>query len=147
MGNETTLTPAQIRLVRQTWGQIVPIADTAARIFYDRLFETSPQLAPLFDGADLPAQRKKLVQAINRVVLSLDRIDQQLPVIRDLGRRHVDYGVEAAHYGDVGAALLWTLEAGLGEAWSDDAETAWTNAYGMLAGAMIDAAGQDARAG
>jgi hemoglobin-like flavoprotein len=119
---------------------VVPIADTAAKLFYDRLFATNPQLEPMFTGTDLPQQRKKLVKAINMVVVSLDRIETLLPVIRDLGRRHVGYGVEAAHYGQVGSALLWTLETGLGDAWSDDAAMAWTKAYQMLAEVMLEGA-------
>ena len=136
MSNEA-ITAAQIALVKDTWSKVVPIADTAAALFYQRLFEASPHLAPMFDGVDLPEQRNKLVKAINMVVMSLDRIDTLLPTIRELGQRHAGYGVEDAHYGDVGAALLWTLEAGLGDAWSDDAAGAWTRAYQLLSDTMI----------
>jgi hemoglobin-like flavoprotein len=142
MNNETVITATQIELVKQTWGKVVPIADTAAKLFYDRLFETSPHLAPMFKDVDLASQRQKLVKAINRVVMSLERIDTLLPTIRELGKRHVAYGVEEAHYSQVGAALLWTLETGLGEAWSDEAETAWTRAYQLLSGFMIEGAKQ-----
>lgn len=137
MNTVSVITPAQIALVKTTWARVVPIADTAASLFYQRLFETSPQLAPLFDGVDLPAQRKKLVKAINMVVMSLERIEALVPMIRDLGRRHVGYGVEEAHYGQVGSALLWTLETGLGDDWSDEAMMAWTVAYQLLADTMI----------
>jgi nitric oxide dioxygenase len=140
MNKQTAITAAQIDLVKETWGTVVPIADTAAQLFYDRLFATSPQLEPMFAGTDLPQQRKKLVKAINTVVVSLDRIETLLPVIRDMGRRHVGYGAEAAHYGQVGSALLWTLETGLGDAWSDDAAMAWTKAYQMLAEVMLEGA-------
>ena len=126
MSNPTAITPDQVALVKETWSKVVPIADTAATLFYDRLFETNPQLAPMFEGIDLPEQRNKLIKAINMVVMSLDRIDTLVPNIRELGQRHAGYGVEDAHYGDVGAALLWTLESGLGDAWSDDAAVAWT---------------------
>lgn len=142
MSDQSPLTPDQVRLVRETWRQVVPIADTAAAMFYDRLLADNPQLAPLFESSDMPAQRQKLVQAINMVVVSLDKLDSLQPAIRDLGRRHVDYGVEEAHYGQVGAALLATLEKGLGHAWSEDAETAWASAYRVLAGEMIDAANE-----
>jgi hemoglobin-like flavoprotein len=145
MNTQTAITAAQINLVKETWGTVVPIADTAAKLFYDRLFATNPQLEPMFTGTDLPQQRKKLVKAINMIVVSLDRIETLLPVIRDLGRRHVGYGVEAAHYGQVGSALLWTLETGLGDAWSDAAATAWTKAYQMLADVMLEGAGASSK--
>lgn len=144
MSKPTPITPEQIVLVKATWAKVVPIADTAARLFYDRLFETSPRLAPLFDGVDPVAQRQKLVKAINMVVMSLERIDTLIPAIRDMGQRHVGYGAEAAHYNQVGAALLWTLATGLGDAWSDEALTAWTNAYQLLASVMLEGAGETA---
>ena len=139
------VTPAQIDLVKRTWSQVVPIADTASKLFYDRLFEASPQLAPMFEGIDLVEQRQKLVKAINMVVMSLERIETLVPAIRDLGQRHVGYGVKAAHYDDVGAALLWTLETGLGDAWSEEARIAWSNAYGLLAGVMLEGAASESR--
>ena len=145
MSHATTVTPEQIELIKDTWSQVVPIADTASKLFYDRLFQVSPHIAPMFDGVDMPAQRQKLVQAINMVVVSLEKIDTLLPVIRDLGKRHVGYGVEAAHYDDVGAALLWTLGTGLGEAWTVEAKTAWSNAYGLLASVMLEGADNGSR--
>jgi nitric oxide dioxygenase len=136
----TQITSAQVALVRETWSKVVPIADTAATLFYERLFKTSPHLAPMFAGVNLPAQRKKLVKAINMVVIALDRIDTLLPMIRDMGLRHAGYGVSIEHYGQVGTALLWTLESGLGDDWSDEAAMAWTLAYQLLADTMIDGA-------
>jgi len=133
----TRITPTHIELVRKTWASVVPIADTAASLFYQRLFETSPQLAPMFAGVDFPEQRNKLVKAINLVVISLDRIDTLLPMIHDMGRRHAGYGVRDEHYGPVGAALLWTLQNGLGDDWSDEAAVSWALAYQLLADTMI----------
>ena len=133
----TPITPADIALVKQTWGKVVPIANTAATLFYERLFATNPQIAPMFAGVDLPEQRKKLVKAITLVVMSLDRIDTLLPMIREMGLRHAGYGVSDEHYDQVGGTLLWTLQAGLGEAWSEEAASAWTAAYRLLADTMI----------
>ena len=143
MNNTSAITSAQIALVKETWARVVPISEMAAKLFYDRLFETSPQLAPMFDGVDLEAQQQKLVEAVHMVVMSLERIETLIPTIQEMGRRHVDYGVEDSHYGQVGAALLWTLENGLGDDWSKDAETAWTNAYQLLADTMVEAAAQE----
>jgi hemoglobin-like flavoprotein len=140
MSNKTAITAQQISIVKETWAKVVPISDVASRLFYDRLFEISPHLAPMFHGVDLASQRQKLVKAINMVVMSLERIDTLIPTIHDLGHRHIAYGVEEAHYAQVGSALLWTLKTGLGDDWSDEAETAWTNAYQLLAGVMIEGA-------
>ena len=99
MSNQTAITAAQIELVKDTWAKVVPIADTAAKQFYDRLFETNPQMAPMFDGTNLPEQRRKLMKAINMAVISLERFETMVPVIRNLGYNHVFYGVKERHYG------------------------------------------------
>jgi hemoglobin-like flavoprotein len=145
MSNQTAITTAQIALVKETWSKVIPIADTATKLFYDRLFETNPQLAPMFDGTNLPSQRLKLVKAINMVVMSLERFDTMVPIIRNLGYHHVFYGVKNWHYGQVGATLLWTLDTGLGEEWSDEAAMAWAIAYQMIADVMVEGAQQHER--
>jgi nitric oxide dioxygenase len=94
---------------------------------------------PLFKG-DLASQGKKLMQALGFIVNSLTRLDELVPVAQDMARRHVGYGVKAEHYDTVGAALLWTLEQGLGRAFTDEAKAAWGSAYGTLAGVMKEAA-------
>ena len=91
------------------------------------------------------AQRKILMQTLTVVVKTLDRLDQLVPAVQALGRRHAGYGVREAHYGTVGEALLWTLEQGLGDAFTPDVRGAWADAYGTLASVMIDAANADAR--
>lgn len=130
------MTPAQKETLRESWQQVVPIADTAAEIFYSRLFETDPTLRRLFGGTDMAAQRKKLVEALSLVLGNLDDLDGLVPALEDLGRRHVAYGVKEGHYETVGKALLWTLEQGLAEHWSPAAADAWALAYGFVAGAM-----------
>ncbi|MDH3700377.1 MAG: globin domain-containing protein [Alphaproteobacteria bacterium] len=136
------MSPEQKALVQETWQHVVPIADTAAILFYDRLFEIDPKTRDLFHGVDLARQGTKLTQAIDMVVGALDRLDELAPVVADLGRRHAGYGVTDAHYDAVGAALIWTLEKGLGDGWSDDARDAWSAAYAVLAGIMQSAAAE-----
>jgi len=136
------MTPEQKTLVQETWRHVVPIADTAASLFYDRLFQIDPTTRVLFAGVDLESQRKKLMQALALVVGALDRIDDLVPTIADLGRRHTTYGVTDTHYDSVGAALLWTLEQGLGDAWTAEAEAAWAAAYGLLSSVMRCAANE-----
>src|SRR3990167_2044186 len=133
------MTPQQISLVQASWASVVPIQDTAAGLFYQRLFELDPAVRPLFKG-DMQAQCKKLMQALGFIVNSLPRLDALVPVAQDMARRHVGYGVQAQHYDTVGAALLWTLEQGLGSAFTDETKTAWATAYGTLAGVMKEAA-------
>jgi len=134
------MSPDQKTLVQESWRHVVPIADTAATLFYNRLFEIDPNLRPLFDGVDLVAQRQKLIQALAMTVGALDDIDRLAPVLAALGRRHADYGVKGAHYETVGAALLWTLETGLGDQWNDDLAAAWGAAYWAIADIMHGAA-------
>jgi len=141
------MSPDQKALVKETWCQVEPIADTAASLFYGRLFVIDPSTRPLFAGVAMEKQRKKLLTALSVAVASLDRVEELVPTIQDLGRRHVGYGVTDAHYDSVGEALIWTLEQGLGEAWTAEAEAAWTAAYGLLSGVMREAANQAAEAG
>jgi hemoglobin-like flavoprotein len=133
------MTPQQIHTVQSTWDMVVPIADAAAQIFYKRLFEMDPKLAPMF-GADMTEQRRRLMMMIGVAVTGLTRIETVVPVLRNLGARHVAYGVKDEHYATVGAALLWTLEQGLGPAFNDDVRAAWTAAYMLVATTMQEGA-------
>ena len=129
------MTNEQIKLVQDSFKQVAPIAETAAQLFYARLFELDPDLELLFKG-NLTEQGRKLMQMLGVAVSSLDRMDQLLPVVRSLGARHVSYGVRDKDYNTVGRALLWTLRKGLGEAFTPDVEAAWSNVYSTLASAM-----------
>lgn len=137
------MTPRQIELVQSSWLQVEPISETAARLFYRRLFELAPEVRPLFKTA-ISEQGDKLMKTIAVAVASLKKLDTIVPVVEDLGRRHDDYGVEPAHYEVVAEALLWTLEQGLGEAFTDEVREAWGETYWTLAGVMIRANGAEA---
>lgn len=134
------MNPEQIDKLRKSWADVVPIADDASQLFYDRLFQIDASTAELFGRTDMAKQRRKLVSALGLVVENADRLDVIIPALKDLGRRHVRYGVEDHHYDSVGSALLWTLEEGLGEAFSEDVRAAWTVAYALVSGVMRDAA-------
>ena len=133
------MTPHQIDLVQASWKQVLPIAETAAQMFYGRLFFLDPSLRPLFVG-DMRQQGRKVMAMISFTVNGLDRLDELLPTVKALGRRHVAYGVRPEHYYTVGAAFLWTLEQGLGESFTPAVREAWVAAYGVLANTMRDAA-------
>jgi hemoglobin-like flavoprotein len=136
------LTVAQKTLVQDSFAIIAPLADDVAVLFYRRLFELDPSLQRMFRG-DMADQRKKLMQMLTAAVKGLDRLDQLVPVVEDLGRRHARYGVADAHYDTVGAALLWTLEMVLGRGFTADAKTAWATVYGVLATTMKEAAREE----
>jgi hemoglobin-like flavoprotein len=130
------MTPRQVALVQESFAKIIPIRAQAAALFYNRLFAIDPSTRPLFRG-DMKSQGAKLMAVIGAVVKSLDRIDTILDDLRTLARRHHRYGVREEHYASVGAALLWTLEQGLGFDFTPDVREAWATAYDLLSGAMI----------
>lgn len=133
------MTPTQKKLVQSSFAKVVPIADTAADLFYSKLFVLDPKLKPLFKN-DMKEQGRKLMRMIATAVNGLDHIEALVPAVQDLGRRHVAYGVTAAHYDTVGTALLWTLEQGLGSDFSPEVKDAWVVVYSLLAKVMKDAA-------
>lgn len=135
------MTPQQIALVRSSFAEVSPIADSAAKLFYSRLFELDPSLRPLFRNS-LDAQGSKLMNMIAGAVCLLDQPEKLMPVVRNLGRRHTGYGVEDGHYETVGTALLWTLEKSLGAAFTPEVENAWIAVYGVLADNMKMAANE-----
>jgi hemoglobin-like flavoprotein len=133
------MTPEQVIAVQTSFAKVAPIAEQAAALFYGRLFETAPQTRALF-GGDMHAQGQKLMAALTVVVSGLDKIEAVVPVAQDLAKRHVAYGVKPEHYPLVGAALLWTLEQGLGDGFTPELGAAWAAAYSILSETMIAAA-------
>ena len=129
-----------VALVQQSWDKVLPIADEAAKLFYARLFDLDPSLERMFSHTDMAEQRKKLMQIITVAVRSLTRLNELVPAVEALGRRHATYGVTDAHYATVGEALLWTLEQGLGDAFTPATRGAWAETYTTLAGVMQNAA-------
>jgi hemoglobin-like flavoprotein len=132
------MTPQQIELVQTSFKKVVPIAGTAADLFYGRLFEIAPEVRPMFPE-DLKDQKIKLMSMLGTAVTNLHKLETILPAVKALGERHKGYGVTAAHYAPVGAALLWTLEKGLGSDFTPDVKAAWTETYTALAGVMTSA--------
>ncbi len=133
------MTPEDVKRIQTTWGMVIPIRDQAAALFYGKLFELDPALRPMFKS-DIKAQGEKLTDMITVVVNGLTKLDAIVPAVQALGKRHVDYGVKDADYDTVGTALLWTLEQGLGDAFTPEVKAAWTEAYGLLATTMKAAA-------
>ncbi|MDR3484226.1 MAG: globin family protein [Bradyrhizobium sp.] len=133
------MTPDHVKLVQESFAKVAPISETAAVLFYDRLFEIAPKVKAMFP-ADMTEQRRKLMATLSVVVNGLGNLESVLPAASALAKRHVSYGAKAEHYPVVGAALLWTLEKGLGDGWTPEVAEAWTAAYGTLSGFMISEA-------
>jgi hemoglobin-like flavoprotein len=131
----------QIQLVQSSFARVEPIADTAAALFYTRLFELDPSLRLMFKG-NMIEQGHKLMTTLKIVVNGLTRLEALVPAVQALGRRHAGYGVTEAHYETVAEALLWTLHQGLGEDFTPDVAAAWSTAYGILADVMKAAAAE-----
>lgn len=130
-----------ITLVQESFEKVKPIAPTAAKIFYAKLFELDPALKPLFPSSDeaMVEQGNKLMMMLSSAVAGLSNLEMLVPVLQNLGKRHVEYKVEPSHYNTVGAALLDTLAVGLGDEFTPEVKAAWTSVYGTMATVMIDA--------
>jgi hemoglobin-like flavoprotein len=128
------MTPRQVALIRQSWVNVQPVADQAAKLFYDRLFEVRPDLRPMF-GADMLEQGRKLTTMLSVLIHGLERIDS-LATVQDLGARHARYGVRAEHYEAVGEALVWALERGLSASFTPEVKEAWLAFYRRVAARM-----------
>jgi hemoglobin-like flavoprotein len=133
------MTPDQVKLVQDSFAKVAPISEQAAVLFYDRLFEIAPQVKAMFPD-DMTEQRRKLMMMLAAVVNGLGNLESILPAASALAKRHVSYGAKVEHYPVVGAALLWTLEQGLGDGWTPELAEAWSTAYGALSGYMISEA-------
>lgn len=128
-----------IQLVQNSWQKVVAIGPQAAALFYQNLFEADPALKPLFKG-DLQAQGKKLIEMISVAVSKLTELNVLIPVLQNLGKRHGGYGVQDSHYDTVAAALIKTLEQGLGDDFTPETKGAWVEVYSVMADVMKTAA-------
>jgi len=133
--------PSQIELVQSSFQLIKQDAESAMMLFYDRLFQLDPSLRYMFRNSR-EEQARKLAHVLTVVVKGLSCPEQILPAVEELGRRHANYGVQAEHYATVGAALLWTLGAGLGDRFTPEVRDAWASAYLLLSSTMQRAAAE-----
>ena len=131
----------QIEIVQRTFALAAPMAKELTDTFYARLFVLDPSLRPMF-GSDIKRQGEKLVTVLAFVVNGLSKPDTILEPVRRLGERHVHYGVQSNHYATVGEALLWTLQELFGPAYTPEVADAWTAAYTLLSGVMMEAAAE-----
>jgi nitric oxide dioxygenase len=131
------MTPNQIELVRASWSKVATTnSEVVGELFYNRLFSIAPEVKPLFHGP-MPSQYRKLLSMLSYVISKLNRLEDILDEVAALAKRHVHYGVKPEFFTPVGAALLWTLEQGLGDDWTEETKAAWIECYTILSGAMI----------
>ena len=135
------MTPEQVALVQTSFQKVAPIADTAADLFYGKLFEIAPQVRPMFPD-DMSEQKTKLMKMLATAVTHLHEVEKVVPAVQHLGRTHVGYGVTDDQYDIVGEALIWTLGKGLGDGFTYDVKAAWIAAYTLLATVMKEAAAE-----
>ncbi len=132
------MTSHQTQLVQETFGQVAAFpAEITGSLFYNRLFTIAPELKPLFSRTTTPEQSRKLLTMLAYVVARLDKPDSLVADLTKLAQRHIRYGVKERHYDLVGEALLWTLEQGLGNAWTEETKNAWVACYTLLATIML----------
>jgi serine/threonine protein kinase/ferredoxin/hemoglobin-like flavoprotein len=125
-------------IVQSTFERVIPRATELAAAFYERLFDSDPEIAALFDHVNMTVQRDMLMSMLAVTVRGLDKVETVLPALRDLGARHVGYGVRVAHYRTVGEALLFALERFLGNEFTPEVEIAWREIYGLIARTMME---------
>jgi hemoglobin-like flavoprotein len=135
------VTPEDIVCVKATWARLIPVAEESASLFYGRLFETHPEVRPLFKG-DMDEQGRRIMGMIHSTVMRLDDLGPLLPVVRASGARHAAYGVKPEDYDKMADALYWTLERVLGKDFTPPVRAAWAAVYGELARQMRTAVGQ-----
>ena len=133
------MTPDKVALIQESFAEVEPMAAKAGEAFYARLFEIAPEVRPMFKG-DIIEQSGKLMTTLGIVVKGLTDLPKVVPVAENLARAHVDFGVTADQYAPVGAALIDTLSAGLGDKFTPEVRAAWEEAYATLSAVMIEAA-------
>jgi len=136
------VTKEQARIVNDTWKIITPISLKMGQEFYSRLFETNPELKPMFKS-DPKDQAMKLMFMLSYLVHRLENIEELTSEIEKLARRHKGYGASEQHYEIIGNTLLWSLEQNLGDNWNEKTEQAWKSTYELISGLMIKAQAAD----
>ncbi|MCF7988963.1 MAG: hypothetical protein K9M02_00820 [Thiohalocapsa sp.] len=129
------MTPDTAALVRQSWAELLPKRKQVCTRFYACLFERHPELRRLFKG-DMERQANLFLTMINTAVSALDNPEPVVPLLRTVGARHADYGVEDADYDKFADALMQTFAEALGDTFTPEVSAAWQQVYAQLAETM-----------
>ena len=133
------MTPEQKALLLASYQRLAPMSETAAQLFYSRLFELDPSLRSLFKS-DFRDQSVKFMDMLRVAVAELEHPDKLDRALRELAVRHAGYGVREEHYDMVGESLLWAIEKALGRSAGPELKTAWYDFYEFIADTMKAAA-------
>jgi nitric oxide dioxygenase len=136
-----SLTAKQKRLVRDSFQSVQAYGTSVVVLFYGRLFEIAPETRALFK-IDIREQSRKLVETLGMTIEALDKFDELLPVLAELGRKHVGYGVQPYQYEQLRSALLWALGQALGLEFDRETRAAWDQLLSMISAVMLDGAGR-----
>ncbi|HEX6356735.1 globin domain-containing protein [Actinophytocola sp.] len=131
-----------VRLVRESFAVVEPHAEKMAELFYATLFSIAPATREMFP-VNMEVQRSRLLRALVHIVQMVDRPDDLMPFLRQLGRDHRKFGVVTQHFEAVGMALLSSVKQYAKQAWTVEVERAWAEAYTIMARAMLEAANAD----
>lgn len=137
------MTRNDIQLVKQSWSQLAPGALDMVDQFYGKVFELDPELRELFP-ADMKEQSSKLLDMLHVLINGLDYWDSISTSIKQLGGRHLDYGVQDRHYDIISQAWMWTLLHNLGEDFTADMQHAWCSTFNLLMETMKEGAARKA---
>ena len=119
---------------------IAPRGEELVETFYRRLFAAAPSVAPLFAGTEMRRQETKLLATLVLLRKSLPDLDALVPKLRELGGRHSVYGAQAEHYPLVAATLIASMAELAGDSWRPEYGSAWSDAFDVVAGAMLEGA-------
>ena len=134
-----SLTVQQTTIVQSSFRSVLPMSSSPGELFYKRLFEIDPAIAPLFKRG-MKEQSEQFMRVLALAVGGLSSISTLAPMVKQLGARHAGYGVKPEHYDAFRRALLWMLAAILQDAYTEEVREAWSTAYSMIAGIMKEAA-------
>lgn len=129
-----------LQALETSFDLVAPRGDELVDDFYERLFTVAPAVKPLFAETDLKRQKTMLLGTLVLLRKSLRDLDSIVPKLRELGARHVAYGAQPEHYPVVGEVLIASMAQIAGDAWNDEYEAAWGEAFGIVATAMIEGA-------
>ncbi len=133
------LSSKQRRLVRESFESAKEYETSILILFYGRLFETAPETRALFK-IEIHEQAKKLMDTLGIVIDAIDRFEEMLPYLAELGRKHATYGVQPYQYERLRTALLWALGQALGLEFNSETRAAWDRLLAAISAPMILAA-------
>lgn len=129
-------------MLKQSFTMVAPQKEAFAHSFYERLFSYYPATKPLFANTDMKRQEGSLMATLAVVVSAVERGDNLLPTLHQLGAKHQRYGAQPEHYPLVGGILLETFNEYLGPKFTPEMQDSWSQAFELISGQMLEGAAQ-----